>query len=212
MNSAATRRVAFVLLLLVPAAGVLTACGPGRPGAAATLKGGSITIDQLQQATSNYVELVPGTDEGDAQEQILNRMIASRVIEAAAAAQEVSVREGEVAAERDRILQQVGGRAKLISALAQNQEVLAPGYIDRWARDRVLVNKLVEKVAGGRDPNSPQVGQQVTEAFVSAAKSLNIKVNPRYGSWNADQLSLEANVGGGLSKTLAERTKTAPGS
>ncbi len=217
MSIGLTRRLpqrvatALAAFLLAPLSAALTGCEADQVGAAAIVNGKPFAIEQLQDLTRSYLAAVPGADKGDAQQQILNRIIASAVIDRAASRVGVSATRGEVAAERDNVLGQVGGRRELIRLLAQNREVVAPAHVDRWVRDRILVNKIVEKVSGGRDPNTPEVNDAARKAFVSAARSVDIEVNPRYGRWDSEQLSLSGQVGGGLSRPVSELRKGARG-
>ena len=50
------------------AASASSGCGAtSRLGAAAVADGNAITVDELQQATRDYLQTVPGADAGDAQ-------------------------------------------------------------------------------------------------------------------------------------------------
>ena len=210
MRSLLPPTVFRVLLAVVVMCAALTACDPDQVGAAAIVGGKPIAVEDLQAATEDYLKAVPNQPQGEAQASILDSMIRSEVIAAAARRAKVSATRGEVAQVRDRALSEFGSRVNLTRALAQgeNGQVIPPTHIDRVARDVVLQDKLVQKLAGGRDPNSPEVADNVRKAFSSAARSLDIEVNPRYGTWNPDQLALTAGVGGGLSKSVAERTRT----
>lgn len=211
MSTPLSRKAAGVLaaFLLAPVAAALSGCEPDQLGAAAIVGGRPIPIEELQETTQEYVRIVPNFDRGEAQRQILDSMIRSKVIETAARNAGVSTTEGEVAEQLDRILEQVGGRRKLVRALVEGEsaQVIPPSRLDDAVRDNILVNKLVEKVAAGEDPNSPQVGQQMNKGFRDASRSLAIEVNPRYGTWDSRSGNLTAVVGGGLSKSLTEQTR-----
>jgi hypothetical protein len=139
-------------------------------------------------------------------------MILSRVIDRAAQREDVSVSAGEVATERQQILSSVGGRTRLVQALAEQQPptVLAPSYLDRWTRDRLLFGKIAEKLGGGQDPTSAEAGEAAGNALVSSAKAMKVRVNPRYGTWNPEQ-GLQAVLSGGLSRTVEELERPAAG-
>lgn len=205
------RNAAVLALVLAPVAVLLAGCNTSHLGAAAIVEDEPITVEQLQDTTQEYLRVVPSFDSGEAQAQILNSLIRSEVIEEAARRAGVSVTDAEVARQRDEILAQVGGRKKLVQALAQgeNAQVIPPSRIDDAVRENILVNKVVEKVSGGQDPNSPEVAQQVNKAFVDASRSLDIEVNPRYGTWNPRQATLNPLISGGLSKSLTELTRAA---
>lgn len=210
--AAPRRKSALVGVVALLAGLALSGCGPKEIGAAAIVDGDPIRVQQLQDATTGYLAVVPRADRGDAQLRILERMILSRVIDRAARREDVSVSAGEVAAERQQILSSVGGRTRLVQALAEQQPptVLAPSYLDRWTRDRLLFGKLAEKLGGGQDPTSAEAGEAAGNALVSSAKAMKVRVNPRYGTWNPEQ-GLQGVVSGGLSRTVEELERPAAG-
>jgi SurA-like protein len=201
-------RMLVAAVLALAATVSLSACGPDEVGSAAIVDGQKISVSQLQDATQGYEAVAQGVGTKEAQLRILERMILSRLIDTAAAKAGVSVTNGEVAAERDRIISSVGGRDQLVKALAQQQPptVLAPSYVDRWTRDRLLFGKLAQRLSPGADPTSQEAGVAASNALVAAGKSIHIEVNPRYGHWNP-QRGLEPEISGGLSKTVAELTQ-----
>lgn len=206
-----TIRSTIAAVLLVPVAIALAGCDPDQVGTAAAVKGDPVSIEELQATTQEFLAVVPTFDENEAQQKVLNNLILSRVLQAAAERTGVRVSKAEAAAVRDQALEEFGGRNKLVRTLAQGEgaQVLAPSYIDQAARDILIQNKIVQKLANGRDPNSPEVGQEFAEAISAAGRSLNIKVNPRYGSWDNRRIALNPIVGGGLSKSLTELREAA---
>lgn len=190
-------------LAVVLAATVLTGCSTQeRLGAAAVVDGHRITTDEVQSATRAYLALVPEAEKRNAQLRILERMILSRVIDAEARKVGVHASPGEVARQRDDLLASVGGRKGLIRQLGVSQSpvVLAPSYVDRWFRDRVLYTKIVEKLGGTTDVRSQSALRKANAALVSTGRSMDIEVSPRYGTWNA-RTGLTPLDSGGLAKT-----------
>jgi hypothetical protein len=183
----------------------LSACNADELGAAAIVDGHTITTQQLQTATQGYLAAVPDGDKSNAQLRILERMILSRVIDQAAAKEDVRVGKGAVARQRDQILESTNGRKGLIVALSQQQNpvVLAPSLIDQWVRDQLLYGRLVTKIVGPGDPNSQEAATQASAALIAAGKSMDITVNPRYGTWNP-QRGVQPQISGGLSRTAAQ--------
>lgn len=206
MRSPRPRRmlVHLATALLLPVSIAVAGCEPQQVGTAAVIKGDPLTIEELQASTRDFLAVVPAFDENEAQRQILNSMIFSEVLRAAGQRLDVAVSDAEAAALRDGALEEFGGRKKLVRSLAQQRQVLPPGYLEQAARDISIRNKIVEKVAAGRDPSSPQVGQDFSQVLSSAARSLDIDVNPRYGTWDPQGVVVTPLVGGGLSKSLTE--------
>lgn len=197
-------RTTAALAVAVVAAG-LTGCSvQERLGSAAVVDGHRITTSELQDATNGYLRLVPDADKSNAQLRILERMILSRVIDAEARTVGVHATPGEVAKERDDLLRSVGGRKGLVRQLAAGQSpvVLAPSYVDRWFRDRVLYLKIAKKLGGGA-ANTQQAAQRTTQQLIATGRSMDIEVNPRYGTWNPRR-GVTPLVSGGLSQTAAQ--------
>lgn len=201
------RRVAAAVVAVLAIVS-LAACSPDRLGAAAIVDGDVIATDDLQAATRSYEAIVPGGDTAGVQVAILQRLVLSRIIDKVAAGAGVHVGSGAVARQRDKILQSTKGRKGLVKALAQQQNpvVLAPQYIDRWVRDQLLYTKVITKLAGAEGSSSPTAATRGNKALVKAAKSMDITINPRYGSWNPSK-GIEAQLSGGLSRTAAQLSK-----
>ncbi len=200
-----TRRTVAGLLLLAGLAG----CSSDRVGTAAVIEGRTVSVDDLQTRAQQHLAVVPGGNPGDAQRALLQRMIVSAAIDTAARDAGVRVRDGQIAAERDSVLESVGGRKGLIRALAQSQQptVLAPADIERWVKDRLLFRAIAEEVAGGPlTADAPEAEQAITaanEALRAAGEQIDVEVSPRYGTWDPAS-GVTPLVSGGLSKTAAE--------
>lgn len=192
----------------------LAGCSQDRLGAAAVVDGRPIATEELQRATRDYLDVVPGGDAGEAQLAILQRMIVSAVIDELAREVGVSVRDGRVAAQRDDVLRSVGGRRGLVRRLAKEQQtVLAPSDVDRWVKDRLLFNAVAAEFGGGDlDPAAPATQEALTRAndeLRRTSAKMDIEVSPRYGSWDPEK-GLSPLVSGGLSRTVAELAEGGP--
>lgn len=189
--------------------GGLAGCSSDRVGTAAVIEGRTVSVDDLQTRTQEHLAVVPGGDAGDAQRSLLQRMIVSAAIDAAARDAGVRVRAGEIASERAALFESVGGRKALIRTLAQSQQptVLAPEDIDRWIKDRLLFRAIAEEIAGGPlSAEAPETEQAITaanEALRAAGEQIDVEVSPRYGTWDPAS-GITPLVSGGLSKTAAE--------
>jgi hypothetical protein len=198
-------RTTAALTAALVAASALTACSEQRLGAAAVVDGDRISTHQVQDATASYLKVVPGSDTAESQRAILERIILSDVIDTAAKEQGVHASAAQIARERNALLKTVGGRKGLVRALSAQQQptVLAPSYVDRWFKDRLLYTKIAKKLAAGADPTSAAVLTKTSNSLAAAAKSMTIEVNPRYGTWDPNK-GVTALVSGGLSKTAAQ--------
>lgn len=210
------RRTRLLSLLAVVAVGTLalTACDPRQVGAAAVIGGDRVDIDALQAQTRSYLEQVPSAQSGEVQRALLQRIIVSRVIDSAAEDAGVSVPDSQVAQQRRSLFasvrqqarsQELSPRAFLVQQLASGQQptVVAPGQVDRWIRDQLLVGQISTQAAQGLDPASPEAAQAANRVLIRAARRLDVEVNPRYGRWDP-RSGLAPLVSGGLSRDAAD--------
>jgi hypothetical protein len=206
-STARRRRLTAAAGLACAAALLLSGCSDARLGAAAVVDGQAIPISDLQDATNDYLEIIPGGDPKDAQVAILQSMIISEVLDEVARDNGVRVPDGKVAAERDDLFKSFGGRRGLVRTLASSQQqptTLAPGQVERWIKDRLLFNAIAEKIGGGplntAEPESQKVLVEVQHQLTRAGEDLDIEVNPRYGTWSAKR-GITPLVSGGLATT-----------
>ena len=200
--------------MLVATLGLAGCGGDSRLGAAAVVNGNVTTVDELQQDTRDYLKIVPGADAGAAQVAILQRIVITEVLEEVARQNDVHVRPGRIAAERDNLFESFNGRRGLVRTLANSQDqptVLPPDDVEDWVKDRLLFNAIAEKIGGGplntAEPESQQVLEEVQNQLSEAGDSLDIEINPRYGEWDPTS-GITPLVSGGLSKTAAELKKS----
>jgi hypothetical protein len=201
------RRSLLVAVVALLASVSLAACNPDQLGAAAIVDGNVISTDTLQTSARDYLAIVPNADRTQVQQRILERMILSRVIAKVAADNQVNVSTGTVAKQRDQLFKTTKSRNGLVAALAQQQTavIVPPGYVDQWVRDQLLFRKVVTKLAGSDDPSSAAASARATSALAAAGKTMKIKINPRYGTWDPNR-GVQALLSGGLAKTAAELT------
>lgn len=206
MNSSSRlRRTLVPAVVALLAGGFLTACNPDQVGSAAIVDGKSIRSDTLQQATRDYLKAVGTTDDSQAQRRILERMVFSLVVRRAAKDLGVGVSTGTVVRQRDQVVKSVGSKVAVVRALAQQQTptAIAPSQLDSWVRDRLLTNKILSTVDPGGDPTSAVAQQKASAAFVKAARSMKITLNPRYGTFSPTR-GVQPLISGGLSSTVAQ--------
>ncbi|MHC6627951.1 SurA N-terminal domain-containing protein [Streptomyces globosus] len=185
------RRTALsVSAALLVAAPLLSACSDGaRPGTAAVVGGERITTSALQAqvvavrdaqnradgSAAQLIQASPGLERVK-----LNKMIQTAVLERAAKDAGVTVSPREVGEFRQAQLEKAGSSERL-EASALEQAQLAPAQLEADARFKLLRDKLFEHY-GSQD--------KALERLAAAAKELHIKVNPRYGVWDAQQIVL----------------------
>lgn len=190
------RRTALtVSAALIAAAPLLAACGTdAHPGTAAVVGGQRIEVStvqakvrdvrEAQQAAPQSAQLIK--DSGQLGRAKLYDLIVDRVVAKAAEDAGVSVSRKEIQDGRDELVEQSGGEEQL-AAMYLQQRGVAPGQVENAVRRDILVGKIATAVGA---ENSPEGQQRLNAAFTTAAKSLDIDVNPRYGAWDDTKLEL----------------------
>lgn len=190
------RRTALtVSVALLVAAPLLAACGnQAHPGAAAVVGGQRIEVSTVQaevadvrtaqESSPQAAELIKAS--GQLSRAKLYDLIVDKVVERAADDAGVKVSRKEIQAGRAELAEQSGGEEQL-AAMYLQQRGIAPDQLDNVVRRDVLVGKLAAALGATNDP----AGQQkLTAAFTAAAASLDIAVNPRFGTWDNKKLEL----------------------
>lgn len=65
---------------------------------------------------------------------------------------------------------------------------IAPDQIDAFLREQIQLTKLGEAL--GADPTTPAGTKVLGDALTKASKALKVDVNPRFGTWNNQQIQL----------------------
>lgn len=179
------------------AAAVLTGCG-GRPvqaGAAAVVGPDRITESAVQARVAEFRAQAARLPSGQYQEQAglvgatVSGMIFSEVVEHALAEHRLTVSDTEIAQARADQAQAWGGEAGLEQMLLLKHAVPA-GEIDTFHREQIGLQKLA--ALGGQQIGTTEGNKTVHQLLAEAAGELKVTVNPRYGSWDAQQAVLES--------------------
>lgn len=191
--------VSTALLLAAP---LLSACsGEARPGTAAVVGGERITTSALQAQVNDVraaqnrsgqaaAELIASTP--NLERQKLDSILQSRIIDEMADTAGLTASQKDIEDERKAYVDENGG-AEQFEALLLQKGAMAPGQVDRFLRDRVLLTKLSAKYGNGK----------LEEPARAAVRALHIEVNPRYGAWDAKQIKL----GVGETPWITQRTR-----
>ncbi|WP_031509686.1 SurA N-terminal domain-containing protein [Streptomyces megasporus] len=175
---------------------LLTACGSdAHAGAAAVVDGERITVSQVQEKVRAVREAQRETGQG-AQlirntEQLtrgtLHGMVFGRVLEKAAEDAGVKVTRRDVQLAREDAERQLGG-AEQLEAMMLQQRAAAPDEVDDMVRVQLLLQKLGERL--GADQRTPQGQEKLRTALEEASRDMDVTVNPRYGTWDDEQITL----------------------
>jgi hypothetical protein len=206
-RTAAVSIAAAGLLLASPA---LTACGSGptHAGAAAVVGDHRITVSALQsrvdevrtaeQKIPQGAQLVGNS--GKLPSQMLSMLVQNEVIDKAARDAGVTVSTGETQQDHAMALQQFGGNEAQLDQQLLAQYGVVPSGIDAFFRTNVEVSKLIAHL--GYQPGSDNGNAAVVAAISRTAKSLGVRINPRYGAWD----SKKAIIGSAMDPWVVDRT------
>ncbi|MER6118607.1 hypothetical protein E6R60_36070 [Streptomyces sp. A0642] len=191
------RRTALTLsAALLTAAPLLAACGSqAHPGAAAVVGGDRITVATVQGQVADVRKAQKASEQaaqitnqsGQLGRAKLHGLILDRVLDKATADAGVTVTRAEIQQMRQQAVAQYKGEDGLRAAVLQERWI-APGQIDAFLREQVQLTKLGQAL--GADPSTPAGTKILGEALTKASKALKVDVNPRFGTWNNQQIQL----------------------
>jgi hypothetical protein len=194
---------------------LLSACGSVQMGAAAIVGNQRITqaaldsqISNFEAASANYPGQVQVTS-ADAPAAVLSWLIRFNIENRMASDAGISVSQAEVQAGVESVSQQItagqeqqGQSANLTPGLLNAG--VAPQMLTDLGRYQAQLDAFAAKANGGKLPSTTAqnnaVTTAVTKAQCTAAKSLNIRVNPQYGVFNYTEYAVES---GSTTNTLS---------
>lgn len=187
------RRTALLLTAAIAVAPLLTACGnDAHPGAAAVVGGRRITVAQLENRVNEVREaqraVVPDEAQyaqaiaktGTLTRDTLHGMVLDQVLHRAAQDAGVTVTRKEVQEMRSGLEEQAGGSKGLETAWLQ-QYGIAPERLDDNLRLQLEAQKLAASL--GTNTGDPAFWSALTKA----SEELDVDLNPRYGTWDAEK-------------------------
>ncbi|MDB1087229.1 SurA N-terminal domain-containing protein [Streptomyces sp. ACA25] len=182
---------------LLVAAPLLTGCTTdAHPGAAAVVGDQEISVSQVQarveavrtaqRAQENAEELLAGS--AGITRFAVDYLIFEQLVEHAAEQQGVTVTPREVQQARAMTEQSAGGAEELEQRALAGEGLPATGeQIDEVLRVNLLYQGLAATVDGASEQ---EVGERLAQLLTDTAEDLGVEVNPRYGEWDAEQVTL----------------------
>lgn len=177
------RRTAVALAVVTGA--TLSACGPSQLGAAAIVDDQRVTVSQVQRTLKDVRELrerfaMPTALGADAARLEVERRVLDLVFEQAATDLGITITPGDVAQARDAEDRSPEEIARLA---AENNVSLAS--LDELYRRFTLEQKISDQVAKlNPGATEAQLSAAFAERLVATAKQMQIKINPRYGTFD----------------------------
>lgn len=185
----------FRVIALVLSAMVLVGCSTQNPGTAAYVGEKRITSGELDEYLNELRDILPveTNDRGSTQiRTVLALMIIGEIIETAQRETNAQVDQNLVAGDYQALEQDVGGQEALY-LFAANRDV-PPSLIYKV----LAQNRAIEAIGISLlpDDNAQDQNAEASAYILNLAENIDIKVNPRYGSWNSrdGSISPPANV------------------
>lgn len=183
-------RRAFVPAAVLALGLALAAC-TGSAGDAAVV-GDSHVSEAALDANVSEVLVAQGftSDKSDPQlvKNTLNWLVVMNLLDQVAADNNVSVTQGEIDREHAAEVKSAGSEAALEAAYLKQS--VAPSQISERIRFALTAQKVAKAVAPNATPE--QATAALVAAVVAKSKAVNPEVNPRFGTWDSQNLQLGA--------------------
>jgi hypothetical protein len=185
----------FKVVALVLSALILVGCSTQNPGTAAYVGDKRITSGELDGYINELRDILPveTNDRGSTQiRTVLALMIIGEIIETAQRETDAQVDQNLIAGDYQALEQDVGGQEALY-LFAANRDV-PPSLIYKV----LAQNRAIEAIGVALLPDDTAAVQndEASAYILNLAENIEIKVNPRYGSWNSrdGSISPPANI------------------
>lgn len=187
-----TSRTRIITALAAVSFLTLAACGAQEPGSAAIVGGTSISESAVEGNVSSLLA-AQGLTRDDANIDLtrlmLDRLITTELVEQVAAELDITADQGQLDAVLAAYADQAGGLEALKEFLIQQN--VPPEELESIIR----VNLLAEKIGAEVDPSGTPETQSLalTQYIALFASEVGVTVNPRFGTWDVEQLSIASN-------------------
>ena len=179
--------------VLLAAALVLAGCSGQSTaiaaGAAATV--GDFRISQEELTSQVSAVLIAQQRPVDSQDaaltgKVLSFLITNELVDRLALREGITVTQGEI----DLVLLgydgDVGGRSEVQRIFAERN--VAPSQIEAFVKTNLLAKRLSQVIAPG--VKADEQNAALIQALAQISDAAGTQVSPRYGTWNAEQLSI----------------------
>lgn len=174
--------------LLLAAGITLAGCGsPTLAGSAAVVGEQRLTDADLSSTTSELAESLGIQQSAQVSQAVLSRWIIGELVDELAARKGVEVSKGEVDAAIAEEVERAGGQEQLEQGALQAG--VLPDMIGEVVRTTLLVEAMSQFTVTGDDP-SGQTG--LLTQVQQLSDEIQPQVSPRFGTWDAQQLSVGA--------------------
>lgn len=143
-------------------------------------------LAERKDVDTSQMQLESGADLTRSQ---LSYMISNLIIEEVAKSEKIQISTSDLEAYKVEIFTSIGGEANLPNILV-NASIPSSGLEQVLKRDLVLRKLSERETAAGSDNAS--VNEKIQALVTDMAKKLKVTVNPRYGTWDPETLTITA--------------------
>jgi hypothetical protein len=185
------------VLALILALATIFMAGCSQVNSAATIGDRKIALEDLQTQVDLILLEREGVDTSQMQLESgealtrsqLSYMISNIIIEELAKDQKIEITPSELESYKAQIFANIGGEANLPSVLV-NASIPSTALEEVLRRDLVLRKISEKESSAGADQAS--VNALIQSLVTEKANALKVVVNPRYGTWDAENLTVVA--------------------
>ena len=117
----------------------------------------------------------------------LSFLISNIIINAIAAEESIEITKSDIESYRLEVIQNIGGEAALPTTLVSAQ--IAPEALDEVLKRDLILQRISEAASqAGADQNT--VSELIRKLVTDKATELGIIINPRYGTWDAENFAI----------------------
>jgi hypothetical protein len=186
VSSTRLRRTAAVVALATLA---LTGCSASQAGAASIVGDQTVTDSQVADVANEVQAQLVGItgvtfDEKTATVASLTSQTRHLILDAVAAKEGITVTQGQVDGFVQNVVDaQFGGKREALEQNLVSQSNVPASQIDRAARDQLIYDALVAKVASGATTADAKA-KAFSDYMKTFTAEIGVQVAPRFGTWN----------------------------
>jgi PBP1b-binding outer membrane lipoprotein LpoB len=141
-------------------------------------------ISERQKVDTSQMQLIEGEELTRNQ---LSFLISNIIINAIAAEESIEITKSDIESYRLEVIQNIGGEAALPTTLVSAQ--IAPEALDEVLKRDLILQRISEAASqAGADQNT--VSELIRKLVTDKATELGITINPRYGTWDAENFAI----------------------
>jgi len=141
-------------------------------------------ISERQKVDTSQMQLIEGEELTRNQ---LSFLISNIIINAIATEENIEITKSDIETYRLEVIQNIGGEAALPTTLVSAQ--IAPEALDEVLKRDLILQRISEAATQtGADENT--VSELIRKLVTDKATELGIIINPRYGTWDAENFAI----------------------